>query len=141
MCLIPDEFVRADVIKKAIARYAAAWERGEVASRAVDDLLQRRPPRVAGHAGGPLVPADADLVERTCEIAAKLDDTTLCIQGPPGSGKTFTAAAVIVELLRNGARVGITAQSHKVIMHAIGAVAKALEEAGIAASLYKVGIR
>ena len=36
----------AEPIKEAVARYAAAWERGEVASQAVDDLL-RRPRRPA----------------------------------------------------------------------------------------------
>jgi AAA domain-containing protein/RNase H-like protein len=139
LCLIPDEFVSAEVIKAAIARYAAAWERGEVLSQAVDDLLRRRPPRITGHPGGPLVPATEDLVERTCDLAARLEQSTLCIQGPPGAGKTFTAAAIVVALLRRGARIGVTAQSHKVVMNAMRAVAKALAGTGIAARLYKVG--
>jgi superfamily I DNA and/or RNA helicase len=44
----------------------------------------------------------------------------------------------MVELLRLGARVGVTAQSHKVIMNAMQAVAKALP-IGVAANLWKVG--
>ncbi len=39
----------------------------------------------------------------------------LAIQGPPGSGKTFTGARMILELVAAGKRVGITAKSHKVI--------------------------
>ncbi|MBA2458884.1 MAG: TM0106 family RecB-like putative nuclease, partial [Gemmatimonadales bacterium] len=139
LCLIPDEFVSAEPIRQAVVRYAEAWERGEVSSAAVDDLLRRRPPRITGHAGGPLVGATEDFVERVCDLAARLDRSTLCIQGPPGTGKTYTAAAMIVELLRRGCRVGITAQSHKVIMNAMGAVAKALERSGLAATLCKVG--
>ncbi|MBA3345917.1 MAG: AAA family ATPase [Gemmatimonadales bacterium] len=139
LCLIPDEFVSAGVIKDAVARYARAWERGEVASQAVDDLLRRRRPRIAGHDGGPLVGATENLVERVCDLAFRLDRSTLCIQGPPGTGKTHNAAAMIVELLRRGYRVGVTAQSHKVIMHAMCAVAKALERSGLAADLCKVG--
>ena len=54
--------------------------------QAVDDLLRRRPPRVAGHAGGPLVPGGADLVSGPAR-SPRLDGTTLCIQGPPGAGR------------------------------------------------------
>ena len=107
----------------------------------MDDLLARRPPRITGHPEGePLVRAtDHDTVARACELVTRLDETTLCIQGPPGTGKTYTAAAMIAELLRSGARVGITAQSHKVIMNAMRAAAKALAARGVTAPLFKVG--
>ena len=42
-------------------------------------------------------------------------DYVLPIQGPPGAGKTYTGARMIVDCLRKGERVGITAVSHKVI--------------------------
>ena len=40
---------------------------------------------------------------------------TLAIQGPPGSGKTYTGARMICRALAAGEGVGITANSHKVI--------------------------
>jgi uncharacterized protein len=132
LCLIGFDHVGADEIKRAVLRYASAWERGEIASRAVDDLLRRRRPRIRGHAGGPLVGATEDL-------ATRLDGSTLCIQGPPGTGKTYTAAAMIAELLRRGKRIGVTAQSHKVIMNAMRAVAEAMQLRGLSADLCKVG--
>ena len=64
-------------------------------------------------------------------IAADLDDTVLAIQGPPGAGKTYTGARMICELVRNGARVGVTAVSHKVIGNLLEAVMKAADEWGI----------
>ncbi|MGH7535393.1 MAG: AAA domain-containing protein, partial [Gemmatimonadales bacterium] len=137
--LIPNEYISADAIKDAVARYAAAWERGVVASRAVDDLLSRRPPRIAGHTGGPLVPDGSDLRARVCELVGRLDGTTLCIQGPPGTGKTSTAAAVIADLLRKGKRVGVTATSHKVILNLLAAVVRERGAAGGPAPIYKVG--
>jgi len=139
ICLIPDEYVSARPIKAAIARYAEAWERGEVASQAVDDLLRRRAPRIDGHDGGPLVQPGHDLVPRVCDLASRLDAGTLCIQGPPGSGKTYTAAAMIADLLCRGMRVGVTANSHKVILNLMRAVVNALKQAGVSAPLYKVG--
>jgi uncharacterized protein len=48
----------------------------------------------------------------------------LATQGPPGSGKTTTAAAEIVELVDEGKRVGITAPSHAVIGNLLEAVGR-----------------
>ncbi len=139
LCLIPNEHVPAGIIKDAIARYARAWESGNIGSQAVDDLLHRRPPRVARHAGGQLIGESDDLVARACDLAGRLDGGTLCIQGPPGTGKTHTAAAMIVELLRRGKRVGVTANSHKVILNLMGRVVKAAGVAGVLARFYKAG--
>ena len=68
-------------------------------------------------------------------IAADLDNTVLAIQGPPGAGKTYTGARMICELVRKGARVGVTAVSHKVIGNLLEAVMKAADELGIQVSL------
>ena len=64
-------------------------------------------------------------------IVPHLDNTVLPIQGPPGSGKTYNGARMICELVRKGARVGVTAVSHKVIGNLLEAVMKAANELGI----------
>jgi DNA polymerase III delta prime subunit len=150
LCLIPDEFISAEPIKQAIARYAAAWECGGVVSQAVDDLLRRRAPRLRvtlSEAKGaypeawPLRFAQGDSEaqgDSPADLIRRLDATTLCIQGPPGTGKTYTAAAIIADLLGRGCRVGITAHSHKVILNLMDAVVEALSREGISAPLYKV---
>ncbi len=69
---------------------------------------------------------EGDSLARVRDLVPRLDGTTLCIQGPPGTGKTFTAAAIIAELLGRGTRVGVTAQSHKVILNLMDAVVEAL---------------
>ncbi|MBI4957218.1 MAG: AAA family ATPase [Myxococcales bacterium] len=63
-------------------------------------------------------------------VATELDGTVLAIQGPPGAGQTFTGAPMICELVRRGARVGVTAVSHKVIRNLLEAVTKAARELG-----------
>ena len=55
-------------------------------------------------------------------LVSRLDETHLFIQGPPGSGKTYTGARLIVHLLREGRRVGICAPSHKAIHKLLGEV-------------------
>ena len=67
-------------------------------------------------------------------IASDLDNTVLPIQGPPGSGKTYSGARMICELVRKGARIGVTAGSHKVIGNLLEAVMNAADELGIKAA-------
>ncbi len=48
-------------------------------------------------------------------LALGPDHSTLPIQGPPGSGKTWTGARMILDLVYDGRKVGVTANGHKVI--------------------------
>jgi uncharacterized protein len=84
--------------------------------QAVRDLLGLEPPHIAGVIeGAPLVQAGERAKDVALLLAPKLDSTYLAIQGPPGSGKTTIGAEIILELVKAGKRVGITANSHKVI--------------------------
>ncbi|MGE0065833.1 MAG: TM0106 family RecB-like putative nuclease [Solirubrobacterales bacterium] len=66
------------------------------------------------------------------EIAANLEESYLFVQGPPGSGKTYSGARVIVDLLQAGHRVGVTANSHKVIHNMLSEVEEVADERGFA---------
>jgi uncharacterized protein len=99
--------------------------------RAARDLLLRRPPRAGQRAGEPLVrPGETDLAAAR-RLALGLDRTALAVQGPPGSGKTYTGARMICALLAAGKRVGVTATSHKVIGNLVRAVLEAAGEEGV----------
>ncbi len=113
--LLPDEHVAAKPIPEAVEHYVREWSEGRIVSTAVDDLIHRRPPRLRGHGGGPVIPGGADLVTETIAAIRAMDGTTLAIQGPPGTGKTTTAAKVIAALLDDGKRVGIVANGHSVV--------------------------
>src|SRR5262249_10329121 len=77
------------------------------------------------HAPGPYRAAlDLLLRKRRDPSAGPFDESYLAIQGPPGSGKTTKGAELIVELVQQGKRVGITAHSHAVIGNLIEAVGK-----------------
>jgi uncharacterized protein len=49
------------------------------------------------------------------DLVARLDESCLFIQGPPGSGKTYTGARLIASLVGTGHRVAVAATSHKAI--------------------------
>ncbi|MFL5675082.1 MAG: DEAD/DEAH box helicase, partial [Chloroflexota bacterium] len=99
--------------------------------RAGRDLLFRLPPRTGQWLDQPLrEPGETELAAAR-RLALTLDNSTLAIQGPPGSGKTFAGARMICSLLAAGKRVGITGTSHKVIGNMLTAVFDAAELEGV----------
>ncbi len=99
--------------------------------RAGRELLLGVPPRVGQWFDESLYQAGETDLEAARRIAIALDHTTLAIQGPPGSGKTFAGARMICSLLDAGKRVGITGTSHKVIGNLLTAVLDAAALEGI----------
>lgn len=117
--------------------------------RAVRDLLLRRPPRLRGMAAGPpgedgrrvdgglhhagpaLRHPGEDGPAAAVRLALALDGGCLAIQGPPGSGKTHSAAEVVVALVAGGQRVGIAACSHAVIAKLLDQVMAAARNQGV----------
>jgi uncharacterized protein len=63
-------------------------------------------------------------------IAPHLADGVFPVQGPPGAGKTYIGARMICTLAQSGKKIGITANSHKVIRNIIDEVIKAADELG-----------
>ena len=131
--LFAHSVVNSDVLADALLRIA-----DEVVAHGISDgprykvareILLRSPPRL-GSAEFEL-PEDETPSQFAIRIAADLEDTVLAIQGPPGSGKTYTGARMICALARKGARVGVTAVSHKVISNLLEAVMEAAYEMGL----------
>eukprot|EP00456_Euglypha_rotunda_P066035 TRINITY_DN567_c0_g2_i11.p1 TRINITY_DN567_c0_g2~~TRINITY_DN567_c0_g2_i11.p1 ORF type:complete len:1150 (+),score=174.60 TRINITY_DN567_c0_g2_i11:25069-28518(+) len=139
LSLIPNEYVSADSIAEAVYRYVEAWSQGTILSQAVHQLLHRLPPTLHGHNGGPIIPANSNLLTATVDVVRRMKSTVLCIQGPPGTGKTYTAAEAILRLLQDGRRIGVTANSHKVILNILRAVHEAMQRARVVFRLVKVG--
>jgi predicted RecB family nuclease len=95
-------------------------------------LLLGAPPRVQGsNKGAPLIATGESPLDATRRIAPLLDATCLALQGPPGSGKTFTGAHIIVDLLDAGKKVGVTALSHAAIGNLLREVCKVATKRGV----------
>jgi len=54
-------------------------------------------------------------IEQLTELLLSLDGQHLVIQGPPGSGKTWTSGRLIARLIDQGNRVGVASTSHRAI--------------------------
>jgi predicted RecB family nuclease len=131
--IYPDNFIDIKSLQDSLQRFAA-WtlQHGidvDGKYRCGRDLLLRNRPRLLGGDQSSLTLNGADSVAAAKKLVMQMDASVLAIQGPPGSGKTFTGAHLICELVRNGRKVGIAGPSHKVIRNLLDAVlARAQEE-------------
>ncbi|WP_370205190.1 TM0106 family RecB-like putative nuclease, partial [Pararhodobacter marinus] len=94
---------------------------------AVDDLLSRRAPRLADGPHADIL-SGSDPVAGTIAAVQAMQGTVLPIQGPPGTGKTYVTARAILSLLRQGARVGVTSNSHEAIRNVLMGCLAAMRE-------------
>ncbi|WFU34288.1 TM0106 family RecB-like putative nuclease [Bradyrhizobium brasilense] len=101
---------------------------GAAEHRAARDLLMLVAPRLHGQS---LQVEGEDALKTATRVALALDQSIFPVQGPPGAGKTFTGARMICALVRAGKRVGISANSHKVIRNLLDEVVRAAGEEGL----------
>src|SRR6266536_2444364 len=107
--LIPGGAWNTNVQQAALRRLGRSLLDGDGRYPALEAILRRDLPRVG------VSPLPQDDLEAARDLVEALDSSYLVVQGPPGSGKTYTGARLIVRLLARGRRVGVTAQSHKAI--------------------------
>ena len=139
LSLIPDEYVSAKTIADAVYRYVSSWSDGNPFSQAIDDLMNRREPKLSGHSGGPLVDLAVPVAEATVELIRRMNRTSLCIQGPPGTGKTYTAAKAILALLQDGKKIAVTANGHKAILNVLREVNRQMQDLNVSFPVFKAG--
>jgi uncharacterized protein len=114
--------------RMALARVARSVLAGTGEFAAVRSILRRELPRVDGVAPGARLQGETISVEETVARALGVRDSHLVIQGPPGSGKTYRGARIVVEAIRAGRRVAIAATSHKAIHNLLAEVEKVASE-------------
>ena len=135
--LTPGPPVPTAALRESIESTAAALAAGlpQLPRSALMDILVRRAPRT--HSGGPLprgTHATADITAAVLD----LDSSYLAVHGPPGTGKTHTAARVIGQLVTDhGWRIGVVAQSHATVENLLDCVIDAgLDPARVAKKRY-----
>jgi predicted RecB family nuclease len=115
--------------QRALGRLAAAIRADDGRYRALRQILRLELPRLRDRQRGARLQT-IDLAEMRALVSA-LEDSYLFVQGPPGAGKTWTGARLIVHLLDGGKRVGVTATSHKAIHRLLEEVDDAARDAGV----------
>ena len=130
--LIQFEYIRVEEIEDSLMRLGQSAAKAglqALSPLAAVDLLLRSPPRL--HSGAFSQAPDESEVDFAVRTVRNLDRSVLAIQGPPGAGKTYTGAHIIAALVADGKRVGVTANSHKVIRKLLDEASKVARKAGI----------
>jgi len=134
----PGRPIDSEALVNALFRFADSTLSGDDRYLGLKRLLRREPPRLAGWSPGqPVIPAGHDIVQGSLVAALAMDRTCLYVQGPPGSGKTYTGSRMIAGLLAAGQRVGIMSNSHKAINHLLKGVMRVAAERRLAVSAVK----
>ncbi|MEO8217019.1 MAG: TM0106 family RecB-like putative nuclease [Acidobacteriota bacterium] len=132
--IIPNGPIDDQTIRDALRRFAqtivdSSFEAAPYA--AARDILLRRPPLIRSHDRGQPLQTGHLTAEQIVDIAGNLEQSALFIQGPPGSGKTYRGAKIIVSLLAAGKRVGVSATSHKAIENLLREVERQADVTGV----------
>jgi predicted RecB family nuclease len=115
--------------RSALFRVAESIQNGAARYPALEAVLKRERPRIQGLSANEQVHTID--VSKMKDRALSLDSSYLFIQGPPGAGKTWAGARLIAQLIENGKRIGVAAQSHKAIHNLLNEIEKFARETGL----------
>jgi uncharacterized protein len=110
--------------QRALMRVGRSLLGGDVRYPHLERVLRREPPL-----GGARV--QRETLDGMRSIVEEVEGSYLFVQGPPGSGKTWTGARLITHLIARGKRVAVASQSHKAIHKLLSAVEEAGKEEGL----------
>ena len=114
--LITSIFISSRPLQLALKDVTADLLEGNLTPHgAIADFLAHRKPRIEGHNGESLIGDHESPTTAAVNAAINLQDSALVIQGPPGCGKTYTAAHIISAMMREGRRVAVSSNSHTAI--------------------------
>lgn len=136
--LIPKDYINNNMLRDGIKALCGDWNSGGKNSHAVTKFLRGDKPQINSHAGGPLLKGDSSNVASISDLVHRMDETTLCLQGPPGAGKTYIGKHLIASLIKAGKKVGITSNSHKAINNLMLQAVALCKEADVTVNAIKV---
>ncbi|NLF95994.1 MAG: TM0106 family RecB-like putative nuclease [Candidatus Riflebacteria bacterium] len=131
LSLLPPQPIADKVLRNAIKRFAGSYVNDDGRFTALKQFIECQPPCFTNESSlqevyesGTINPA---VVLKT---VSSLQNSVLFIQGPPGCGKTFHSAQIILALLKAGKRVGVSSNSHKAIINLLHGIEKAADKDG-----------
>ena len=118
--------VSSTVLSDSIFRYGGDIERYP----AISQLLHRDPPQLKGLEKGTSLLKFKSL-DQFNNLVSMLDHSLVFVQGPPGTGKTFLTSKVIVDLISQGYKIGVTSNSHKAILNMLLKIVNRAEDENV----------
>ena len=120
------------VLEQALNRFVQDYISKKGSSyKCVLDLLHRGNPDLTKiKSGDQLVDENKDITEESVKVTKQMNNTCLSIQGPPGTGKTYNSAKIIIELMKDGKKVGVSSNSHEAIKNLLSEIEKQAKDEG-----------
>ena len=117
--------ISTKVITDAVFRFADSLIAQNGKYRAIEAILAQELPLISDHEPNlPIIDESQAPLPQIIAAISNLDQSYIFVQGPPGSGKTYTGSHVIVALLRQGYKVGVSSNSHKAINNLLQSIEK-----------------
>ena len=118
-------------LENELCRVTEAYFESRELPKVLETIFNQAIPRYIGDVSAlpvtrELYPDSEAYAQALIKAIASMDESCICIQGPPGAGKTHTAKLVIKSLIANGKRIGIMSNSHAAIMNLLEPLAKEL---------------
>ena len=132
VALGPGMPVPAKVLTEAVFRFADSIVRKERTYTAIEAVLTQALPFIEGHKqGAPILTEGDNSLPQIIRAISNLNGSYIFVQGPPGAGKTYTGSHVIVSLIKQGYRVGVSSNSHKAINNMLQGIEKVAKAEGV----------
>lgn len=126
LSLLPPQPIAAKVLREAVKRFAESVVKDDGRFTALKQFVACQPPvfeddSILTH----IYKNDCLDSAGILNAVSSLKESVLFIQGPPGCGKTFHSAQIILGLLKAGKRIGVSSNSHKAIINLLHGIEKA----------------
>ena len=118
-----EEPIRITQLRAALYRFADNFSKNN-SSNSILNLLNKLPPTFKNNFSIEDIDSNEDKLDFTSKALINLKNSYLFIQGPPGSGKTYTTAYSIIELMKKKKTIAITSNSHKAINQVLSNIDK-----------------
>lgn len=131
-----ESMIPTDGLENELCRITEAYFETRQLPKVLETIFNQDTPRyLNGVSALPVTrqiyPSNEAYGEALINAVANMDKSCLCIQGPPGAGKTYTAKMVIKKLLANDKRIGIMSNSHAAILNLLEPLAKDLPQTSL----------
>ena len=112
------------VLEQALNRFVLDFINKKGSSyKSIIDLLNRGNPDLKEiKSGDQLINENEDITDESVKVVKQMKNTCLSIQGPPGTGKTYNSAKIIIELMKDGKKVGVSSNSHEAIKNLLSEI-------------------
>ena len=113
----PPSSPKTGVISAALYKFIEDFsDNKKTKYKCIEDFLKNNYPDIKSlKSGGAIIDYSKDIIDESINAVKKLNSSFLLIQGPPGAGKTYTSAKIILSLIKDKKKVGINSNSHKAI--------------------------